>query len=313
MTEGIHFTWGLSTPYQVGFKLISINVSDVYAMMADPAFALLSLTLPPDMDRQDAWRMLDGVADALEAYGATLVGGNVTSSLSGATVTATLLGYAETPPLRRSGAITGQKIFVTGPLGDSACGLLIMKKTGRPVALELGETPDSAPELKPVDSVDMAAENRGAESRVSAKHKPWNLVPGGWEAVLPLVRRHLMPVVKKPSPGRYGAMMDVSDGLLMDLKRLCEASGVGARLYEERLPVSPVMRAAAQALGEDPVELCLSGGEDYEYLYTSDADADDGNSGALCIGEIVPEGFKIFDVNANLKEWPRGGYEHFKV
>jgi thiamine-monophosphate kinase len=276
MLEGVHFDLGLVTPRQLGFKLISVNVSDIYAMRGRPAFALLGIAVPGDTGEEFIDGLLDGVDEACQAFGVTVVGGDVSSSLSGMALSATLLGHAE-KPLLRSGARPGDGIYVTGTLGDSACGLEVLRRIAHPV--DFG-TP-----------VHLAME---------------------WGLIEPLLRRHLMPRPRRPGAWAEdaSALIDVSDGLLIDLTRLCSESGVGARIYAERVPLSRELIPVAMSLGREPQEFALSGGEDYELLFTSRRR---GNiRGATRIGEVVASGMTMVRSDGTEREFGPEGYQHFK-
>lgn len=276
MAEGVHFDHSYCTPYQVGFKLVTVNVSDVFAMNANPAYLLLSLTLPKGLEAGYFTGFMDGVMDAINMYGVELIGGDITSSVSEVTVSATLIGFTDAP-IKRDGASVGDLLYVTGHLGDSACALRLLRQRSRPVCLEKGQ-------------------------RLS--------LPLSWPVMEPLLWKHLMPRPHRPEVASVGAsaMMDVSDGLSIDLRRLCAESGTGARVYESKLPLSKEMVEACVYLKEDPLEFCLCGGEDYEYLFTTPVVVD----GAFCIGEIIPEGIVIQDASGTDRELKECGYEHFK-
>ncbi|WP_156033366.1 thiamine-phosphate kinase [Candidatus Magnetobacterium casense] len=282
MAEGVHFDMAFATPFQVGHKLVSVNVSDIYAMAGRPAYMLLTMSIPTGrMAEADGFiaGFFDGVESALTTYAVDLIGGDVTSSASGINLSATLIGFAQSLALR-SGAVVGDKIYVTGNLGDSACGLHLLRRLNRPVAIERPETI--------TETIN---------------------VPLAWHVMEPLLRRHLMPVVSAPvGTERVSAMMDISDGLSIDLRRLCEHSGVGARVYEANLPQSPAMTEAAALLGLNPTMLALCGGEDYQYLFTSSESL----SGYRCIGEITESEFVFIDTDNRQRELIRCGYEHFK-
>jgi thiamine-monophosphate kinase len=276
MLEGVHFDPGLVTPRQLGFKLIGVNVSDIYAMGGRPAFALLGIAAPGDTGEEFVEGLLDGVDEACKAFGVSVVGGDVSSSRKGMALSATLLGHAE-KPLLRSGARPGDGIYVTGTLGDSSCGLEVLRSIAHPV--DLGRP------------VHMAME--------------WNLIE-------PLLRRHLMPKPRRPGgwAGEASALIDVSDGLLIDLTRLCSESAVGARIYAERVPLSRELIPVAMSLGRDPRGFALTGGEDYELLFTSRRE---GNiRGATRIGEVVGSGMTIVGSDGSEREFGPEGYQHFR-
>jgi thiamine-monophosphate kinase len=278
MAEGVHFDLSHTTPYQLGFKLISVNVSDIYAMGGKPLHMLLALALPPETETGFLDRLMDGVYDALKKYGASLAGGDISASPAGGMVlTASVTGSSEKPVLR-SGARPGDSLYVTGSLGDSACGLELLKSMGKRVDLS------------------------GRKVRGPLK----------WNQMEPLLHRHLMPIARKPGPwlAQARAMMDISDGLLLDLRRMCIESGVGAKVSIESLPISKQMQESAVALGLDPHKLALTGGEDYELLFAARGSV---QGRVKKIGEVVG-GNKVIIVDKDGQEsvWQdEGGYRHF--
>lgn len=289
MAEGVHFDLRYFTPYQLGFKLVSVNVSDIYAMGGAPRLALFAIAAPPETEAAFIKKIFEGVFAALDLYGARLAGGDLSASRSGLVLDMSVIGEAA-KVIRRAGAKPGDGVFVTGPLGDSACGREILKRIARP--LPIGR----------------------ATGGGRKKEKISGLLPGwlDWETVKPLVTRHLMPVAKKP-PKRASAMLDVSDGLLIDAFRLCKESGVGVKIYEEKIPVSKQMRRAAGALGMDPLAIAKIGGEDYELLYTAPIGprGEKSNDGGILIGEIVPSGFYMVEASGKMKRFRPEGYRHF--
>jgi thiamine-monophosphate kinase len=277
MVEGVHFNMRWTTPFQLGFKLVSANVSDIYAMGGRPQFLLLTFSAGSDTEVDTFKRIFDGIEKAAGIYGVSLVGGDISSS-ERIVLSATVTGYAARF-IRRSGARVGDRIYVTGFLGESACGLELLKKIKRPVEIERRKKTDCG--------------------------LPWGVA-------LPLLRRHLMPVAVRPDRFISGStsMIDVSDGLLIDLSRICEASGAGARLYAERLPVSKRLKRAADYLRMDPFGFVVGGGEDYELLFT----APHGNKvDAFCIGEMTDSGMTVVDERGRTKSVEVRGYEHFAV
>jgi len=276
MVEGVHFDVSFVTPFQLGFKILSVNVSDIYAMGGIPRHVLLDIALTKDADEGFIGAFFDGVRSGLERYRLVLVGGDLSASRSGVVLSATLGGYAK-KPVFRSGARPGDRIYVTGNLGDSACGLELLKRIKRPLMIESGDI----------------------------THKPLK-----WATMEPLVRRHLLPEARDPSSfaGRATSMIDISDGLFIDLSRICDESGVGARIYMEQLPLSPQMKKAASVLGLEPYSLAASGGEDYELLFTAPPRK---RVEAFCIGEITVSGRVVVERDRSERTFGREGYIHW--
>jgi thiamine-monophosphate kinase len=289
MVEKVHFDLRYMTPYQLGSKLISVNVSDVYAMGGQPAFVLLNIALNRNTEAAFVDMLFDGIQDALKAYKIVLIGGDLSASKKDLVLSATLIGYAEKQILR-SGAKAGDRIYVTGNLGDSACGLELLKRIKCQVPL----------------TQDRSAKN----SALRIPHSAFLKLGLSWEVVGPLVRRHLMPEARNPKKiVQYAtAMIDISDGLQLDLTRLCKESKVGARILKEKIPISAEMKEAASLLGLSPLGLALTGGEDYELLFTAPPEK---KVNAIYIGDIVKSKKSIVDSFGKEKPFSAGGYRHF--
>jgi thiamine-monophosphate kinase len=283
MVEGIHFDLNFITPCQLGFKLVSVNVSDIYAMGGRPQYLLLDIALNKNTELSFVNRFFGGICRAIKLYGVSLIGGDISSSRKDIVIAATLIGDAE-KHIRRSGAKPGDRLYVTGNLGDSACGLEVLKKIKKTVPIENTSSLTLPPQLSKLGL--------------------------SWNTVKPLLRRHLMPEAKNPKNFiRYAtSMIDLSDGLFIDLSRLCDESRVGAKIFMERIPVSSRMRTASSLLGLDAVKLACSGGEDYELLFTAPAGR---KINAVYIGDIVKSGRKIIDKNGRGKKFSPSGYQHF--
>lgn len=276
MLEGVHFDLRLITPRQLGFKLISVNVSDIYAMGGEPAFVLLGVAVSGDTEEKFVDNFLHGVEEACKKYKVSVVGGDVSSSKKGMAFSATLMGRVE-KPVMRSGAKAGHGIYVTGTLGDSACGLELLKRIGHAIDFE-------SPVKMPLE----------------------------WRTMEPLLRRHLIPLARRPGAWSKSAeaLIDLSDGLLIDLTRLCSESKVGAKIFAERVPLSKEMIAVSMAMGRDPIGFALSGGEDYEMLFTS---LSKGNiKGATRIGEVTRSGMSIIGKDGKERPFGPEGYQHFR-
>ena len=294
MVEGVHFDLRFVTAYQVGFKLISVNVSDIYAMGGTPRYALLSMALRGRTPGAFVRMLLDGVRDALAFYRALLVGGDLSSAKDGMSLSATLIGSTAKYCLR-AGARVGDRIYVTGNLGDASCGLCILEKVKKTVPLTL----------------------KKADARI---HSLWKKVQGmrpgsdraglPWKAVEPLLRRHLLPRARNPRAValRASSMIDLSDGLLIDLTRLCDESGVGARIYEDNIPLSKEMRRVAEYFGIDPLKLAMTGGEDYELLFTAPKKK---RVKAAYIGDITDSERVVVNSSGQERPFSAQGYRHF--
>jgi len=295
MVEGVHFDLHFMTPYQLGFKLVSVNVSDIYAMGGKPHYLLLNIAANRNTPLKFIDIFFDGLKDALNFYNTILIGGDISSTKEGMSVSATLIGYAR-KYIQRSGAREGDKLYVTGSLGDSACGLELLKRIKRPV-----------PFMKTSNSSQQRATGKGSSLHAlnlkTLKGLPWNIIE-------PLIKRHLMPEARDPKNYVKAAtsMIDISDGLQIDLFRLCTESRLGARIYEKSIPVSSELKKAASYLNMSPMKLALSGGEDYELLFTAPAVK---KVKAIYIGDVIKSGNIIVDDAGNERIFKPEGYQHF--
>ena len=269
LVEGRHFLPG--TPADsVGHQALAVNLSDLAAMGAEPAWALLSLSLPaPDEDWLASFAA--GLHRLAGRHGVALVGGDTVRGPLVVTVTA--LGLVEPDrALRRSGARAGDRLYVSGWPGEAAAGL---------EALRRGATT--------ADEEALIRRCRYAEPRVALGRALGDCA---------------------------SAAMDVSDGLLGDLAKLCRASGVGARIDLERLPVSAAL-AGRHSRGQGE-RFVLSGGDDYELLFTVPAAAAGLLESGLvadvpvhCIGEIEPGTAVRCVRDGRPEDVTGGGYDHF--
>lgn len=277
MMEGIHFDLSFISPRQLGAKLVTVNVSDVLAMGARPRYLLMTLALPAETSLSFVRQFFDGVDEALKRYGVTLCGGDLSASRGGIALGATVLGEARRSILR-STARAGDEIFVTCSPGESAMGLSLLQR--------------------------MKAEGR---RRPLARELPTRVFQH-------LVQRHLEPMLQPPSKAvvqRATAMMDLSDGLLIDLWRMCLQSGTGAELYEESIVLCDELRAAAAFLGVDSLLSALHGGEDYGLLFCAPAGALRSSKGYRRIGTMKTDGFFMVAVDGSRRELSPQGYVHF--
>jgi thiamine-monophosphate kinase len=300
MVEGVHFNMDFITPFQLGFKLVSVNVSDIYAMGGKPKFLLLNIAMRRNMDKKTIDSFFDGVQEAMKLYSLFLVGGDLSASHKDMTLSATLIGYAK-KYLKRSGAKQGDRIYVTGNLGDSSCGLELLKRIKRPIPIELSKERRAKSKDLRINSNDTVL--YATRSKLPAKGLKWNDVEL-------LLRRHLMPVAKdsKKFVRSATSMLDISDGLLIDLSRICDESRVGTRIYINNIPISSELKRVASCLGMSPVKLALSGGEDYEMLFTAPSSK---KVNAIYIGDITESERVIVYPSGRKRAFSAEGYQHF--
>ncbi len=282
LVENIHFKLDYIQPYQLGIKSININLSDIAAMGGIPLYALLSIAVPKNISVMFINEFLKGVKDGAKRFKVSIIGGNVSSSKNEFSINMAILGEAEEKyMILRKGAKAGDKIFVTGYLGDSAAGLEILKRSQK------------------------------SEVRSQKKRK--------------LIKRHLMPIPRLEE-GRFLAvkklatsMIDISDGLASDIRRICEESDVGANIFTKNIPISRELKSEIRN-PKSEINLALYGGEDYELLFTVKPENlrklkslwKNIKTPITMIGEITKMGINL--VNADGKAIPltKEGYNHFK-
>lgn len=233
--EHVHFLTTAGSADQLGRRALAINLSDIAAMGGRPQFALVSLSLPSDTPVTWVEDLYRGLRVEADSAGVAVIGGNVTRSPSGIHVDVTVLGRVRREHLLlRSGARPGDRVLVTGSLGESAAGLRI--------ALD---------KALPVEDTERDA--------LFARY------------LTPTARLKESALVA--SSGLATSMIDLSDGLSSDVGHICEQSSVGVRLWAARLPMSTATRHVAAAISIAPWRLALSGGEDYELCFTAPPEA----------------------------------------
>jgi thiamine-monophosphate kinase len=254
LIEGVHFDLSYVPLKHLGYKAITVNASDIYAMNGVPRQVTVSLAVSSRFTVEALDELYEGIYLACERYGIDLVGGDTTSSRIGACISVTVIGEAAAGEVTcRDTARVNDLVCVSGDLGAAYAGLQVLK---REKAVFAGD-PDARPVLE------------GYERVIERQLKP--------EARGDVTRR-LAAAGVKPT-----AMIDVSDGLSSELLHVCHGSGVGCRVYEDKIPVDEQTRRVAGELNVDPVTCALSGGEDYELLFTAPLES----FGALSVMEGV--------------------------
>jgi thiamine-monophosphate kinase len=307
MNEGIHFDLSFTSPFHLGFKLVSVNVSDIFAMGGRPKHLFLNIAMKKDAEEEIFWSIYEGISSAMNIYGVSLVGGDLCAAENDMVLSATIIGAGD-KIITRSGASVGDKIYVTGTTGDSSCGLEILKRL----------TDESKEIIKNLEYWSNSHKNIGVLEYWSNELK--NTID--WNIAEPLIKRHLMPVARDSSNfvNYATAMIDISDGLFIDLCRICDESNVGAKVYLDRIPVSEETIKAAEIMGLDHLHLATSGGEDYELLFTAPPEIkfEIRNSKfeilkTTCIGEIIENDRVVVDKTGREFPMKAEGYQHFGI
>lgn len=288
LVEGVHFDLVYTPLKHLGYKSVVVNLSDVYAMNATPTQITLSIAFSNRFSLEALEEFYEGVYAACNTYGVDLVGGDTCSSQKGFIISVTAIG--EVLPekvVKRSTARVGDLLCCSGDLGGSYVGLLFLEREKK-IFLE---SPQIQPDLEGETYVISKLLKPEARKDIIEFFETQNIVPT--------------------------AMMDISDGLSSEILHICKQSGVGCKLYEEKIPIANEMRNAAYKFEIDPTACALSGGEDYELLFTvSQADYD-----KITLSEQISvigfmteatEGSKIITKGGGLHDITAQGWNAFK-
>ena len=288
LVEGIHFDLVYTPLKHLGYKSVVVNISDIYAMNAEPQQITVSLALSSRFTVEALEELYAGIKLACQHYKVDLIGGDTTSSQSGLVISVTAIGVANEEELvYRSGAKEGNLICVTGDLGAAYLGLQILEREKR-IYLE---HPDLQPELEDADY---------------------------------LIGRQLKPEARKDAIAYFKemgikptAMMDLSDGLSSDIMHICTQSGVGCQILEGEVPLAEETYNMALKFNLDPITCALNGGEDYELLFTIDSEDEtklSGDQTFSVIGQITKkeDGYILITKSNNKHPLKAQGWNHFK-
>ncbi|HYA28529.1 MAG TPA: thiamine-phosphate kinase [Acidobacteriota bacterium] len=278
LIEHVHFDLNWTSLFDLGHKSLAVNLSDIAAMGGVPAYVILSLGIPANFDTRDIDEFYRGFNRLAHKHGVALVGGD-TNVADFFIISVCVIGHPTARPIRRSGAQVGDDIYVTGTLGDSALGFALLRNKKLP----------------------------GIGSRVISQ----------------LVARHHRPAPRLGAGALLArlkiatAMIDISDGLLQDLGHICQASNVGAVIWNEKLPLSSAYRTLSGKAGSD---YALNGGEDYELLFCARRhhrqrlDKLRGRTKFTRIGRCVgaEQGVNVLNGSGKPIEMKFTGHDHFK-
>ena len=264
LVEGVHFDLAYMPLKHLGYKSVVVNLSDIYAMNAQATQVLVSLAVSNRFSLEAVEEIYAGIHLACKTYGVDLVGGDTTSSKQGLQLSVTALGaVSKTGAVLRSGAAENDLLVLSGDIGGAYMGLQVLVRENEVF-------------------------------KVNPQHKP------DLESYSYLVERQLKPEARKDVVQllqdldlKPTAMIDISDGLSSEIMHLCKQSGVGCRVYENKFPLDPHFISVCEEFKLDSTTIALSGGEDYELLFTikqADFDKIKGNPNLTVIGHMTAKG-----------------------
>jgi thiamine-monophosphate kinase len=263
LVEGIHFNLAYVPLKHLGYKSVMVNLSDIYAMNAKPSQILVSVAVSNRFPVEALEDLYAGIKIACEKYKVDLIGGDTTSSQSGLIISVTAIGTAKKENLTyRDGAGENDLLVVSGDLGAAYLGLQILERENE----VFKANPNSQPDLSEYEYL------------IGRQLKP--------EA-----RKDIIELLEKLEV-KPTSMIDISDGLSSEIIHLSKQSNYGFKVYEEKIPLDPMVIKTAEEFGINPVTCALNGGEDYELLFTisqSDFPKIKGNPNLTVIGHTTEQ------------------------
>jgi len=292
MAEGVHFRREWSLPRLLGHKAMAVTLSDIAAMGGTARYAMASVALPHTLSAAFIEELFDGMLAYTEATGVAIIGGDTSSSIDSLFIDTIALGDCDTGrAVRRNGARAGDVIYVTGALGASATGLLLLERGYRLA-----------------DNLSAAANENAAISRARTQSMMKHLAPAPHLALGRWIGERRLAT----------AMIDVSDGLSTDMSHVLDESHCGAILRAEAIPINDAARLLADELKTEPLRLALHGGEEYELLFTARPEShariaelsSQFDVPITAIGEIIAGSGLRLERNGALEILMPSGYEH---
>lgn len=286
LMEHLHFNLSYMPLRHLGYKAVVVNVSDIYAMNAEPTQILVSLAISNRFSVEAMEELYEGIREACRVYNVDLIGGDTTSSKQGLAISVTAIGRAKPEQLAyRNGAKEGDILCMTGDVGAAYVGLQLLEREYQIYR----ENPAIQPNLEGKDYIVGRQLKPDARKDVFQQFQQYNLVPT--------------------------SMIDISDGLSSELLHICRASQVGAFIEEENVGIHEETYHQALAFNIDPITCALHGGEDYELLFTIDPKDVDKIRYMLnvrIIGEITPQedGVKLHTKGGNVHDIIAQGFTH---
>lgn len=263
LVEGIHFNLSYMPLKHLGYKAIMVNLSDIYAMNAQATQVTVSIAVSNRFGVEALEELYNGIHLACKTYGVDLVGGDTTSSNSGLVISVTAIGtVAPEKAVLRSGAKPNDLMVVSGDLGGAYLGFLIMERERQVF------------EVNPHVQPDLSEYTYIVERQLKPEARK--------DIITLLAQLDVLPT----------SMIDISDGLSSEALHLCKNSGLGCKIYEDKLPLDPCTITTSEELSMHPATVALNGGEDYELLFSiaqKDYDKIRGNPNLTIIGHFTGE------------------------
>ena len=287
LVEGVHFDLTFQPLKHLGYKAVSVNLSDIYAMNAIPKQIVVGIAISNRFSLEAIEELYEGIQLACEKYSVDLVGGDTTSSTVGLVISVTAIGKAKKEDLvYRNGAGVGDLICVSGDLGGAYVGLQLLEREKK-IFLE---NPKIQPDLSNADYILERQLKPEPRKDIIDKLKQVGVLPT--------------------------AMIDISDGLSSEVMHLCKQSGTGCTLYEDKFPIDPQTFEKAREFNLDPTVCALSGGEDYELLFTikqTDYEKMRMHVDISIVGHMVAkeEGLHLVDKSGNQVKLQAQGWKAF--
>ncbi len=289
LVEGVHFDMTFTPLKHLGYKAVVVNLSDIYAMNAEPQQITVSLAISSKYTLEAIDELYDGILLACKKYNIDIIGGDITSCTSGLTISITSIGNCSKKDITyRNGAKENDLLIVTGDLGGAYMGLTVLQREK--------EVWKSNPNMQPdLDNFNYILERQ----------------------LKPEARKDIIEFFKE-SNVKPTSMIDISDGMASEIFHICKSSNVGCQLYEDKIPIDPQTYQTSMDFNINPTVSALNGGEDYELLFTlsqKDYEKIKGNPDMTIIGHITKKeaGINLIsngDVSTPLKAQ---GWNHFKI
>ncbi|MEJ6776728.1 MAG: thiamine-phosphate kinase [Crocinitomicaceae bacterium] len=286
LIEGVHFNLMYMPLKHLGYKAVAVNISDICAMNGTAEQITVSIAVSNRFPVEALEELYDGIRTACSIYNVDLIGGDTTSSLSGLSISITVIGSAKKKDITyRSGAKENDLLVATGDLGAAYMGLQILERE----KVVYSTNPEIQPDLDGHDYI------------IERQLKP----EARKDIILFLKELELKPT----------SMIDISDGLASEIMHLCKSSKVGCHVYDEKIPIDAKTSMTALDFNLDPSTCALNGGEDYELLFTvpqSDFEKVKGNPHMSIIGHITNEadGIYFIDKSGSAIELQAQGWNH---